>query len=172
MLQFIRDFDQKAMLAVVNYRQPTLTKILRILTYTAVGKAWFFLAILLIVLEFSHIKLITEQTTFHRSMLAALAAWVIGTLMKRRLKRFRPFQRIENYKAQVSSPLNDSLPSLHAGGSFAFFVALGMNQHPLTAYVGIWAVLVTFSRYYLGVHYPSDIFAGIMLGILCGSFIN
>lgn len=62
--------------------------------------------------------------------------------------------------------------SAHAANSFAlasFFVAL-MRRH--LKYIGFfiifWAMLVSYSRIYIGVHYPADILTGALIGLLFG----
>jgi len=63
----------------------------------------------------------------------------------------------------------------HATNSFAiatFVVALiGKHYKYLTPLVLIWAVLVSYSRIYLGVHYPLDILGGALLGIGLGFLV-
>lgn len=71
----------------------------------------------------------------------------------------------------INLPQSHSFPSGHTGSSFAAAVALlyfpwkraWMRALP----IGL-AALVSFSRLYLGVHYPSDVFAGMLIGIACG----
>ena len=35
----------------------------------------------------------------------------------------------------------------------------------------MWALIFCYTRMYLGVHYPSDIFCGALLGLVCGSMV-
>jgi undecaprenyl-diphosphatase len=35
----------------------------------------------------------------------------------------------------------------------------------------LWALIFCYTRMYLGVHYPSDIFCGALLGLVCGSMV-
>lgn len=60
--------------------------------------------------------------------------------------------------------------SSHAANSFGVAMLLSMivRKPWFWAIMFIWAALVSYSRVYLGVHYPADIFGGAMLGVLCG----
>ena len=62
--------------------------------------------------------------------------------------------------------------SSHAANSFALavFIIRTMAKKWLTNIMLIWAVVVSYSRIYLGVHYPGDILGGAFIGILSGLF--
>lgn len=72
----------------------------------------------------------------------------------------------------VSCPHSFSLPSSHASNHFAlafFFTFIFLNKakwiFPLSF---LWASVISFSQIYVGVHYPLDIFAGMILGLITG----
>ena len=58
----------------------------------------------------------------------------------------------------------------HAANSFALFtfVSLLFRKKWVTAGLIIWAALLSYSRIYLGVHYPGDVIVGALLGMLLG----
>ena len=62
--------------------------------------------------------------------------------------------------------------SSHAANTFAlafFLFLLGRKRSRRYALLFIWAVLVSYSRVYLGVHYPGDVIVGALVGLLLGS---
>jgi len=63
--------------------------------------------------------------------------------------------------------------SSHAANSFAFavFAALIIQKKKVTYLFLLWAILVSYSRIYLGVHYPADLFFGGLLGSLISIFL-
>ena len=53
----------------------------------------------------------------------------------------------------------------------AFFVAYLFRRHWLTFFVMSWAIIVCYSRMYLGVHYFGDVLCGALLGTLTASLV-
>lgn len=63
-------------------------------------------------------------------------------------------------------------PSCHAANSFglAFFCLLWFRRKSLSAFLLVWATVNSYSRIYLGVHYPGDLLVGMLVG-LCGALL-
>jgi undecaprenyl-diphosphatase len=87
-------------------------------------------------------------------------------LLKKGIKRDRPCEALSNVYRRISPSDQFSFPSGHTSAAFVMATLLSYFFPSLSIPLFIWALLVGFSRIYLGVHYPSDILAGIVVGIL------
>jgi membrane-associated phospholipid phosphatase len=95
-------------------------------------------------------------------------AIVLNYLIKLAVRRPRPV--LEGLPPLGGAPSSLSFPSAHALSSFAVATAM-FRVDPATAGALVVALLLSLGRPYLGMHYPSDVLAGALLGILLGLIV-
>ena len=93
-----------------------------------------------------------------------------NTILKNLVARPRPYE-VFTWLAPLVPALSDfSFPSGHASASFAAATAVilsGLDKKWVIPSL-VLAILISFSRIYVGMHYPTDVLAGAFIGALCG----
>ena len=106
-----------------------------------------------------------------RAIVTVLSASCITTAVKSGVRRLRPYAAGNVTKADnfLTADLDAdmSFPSGHATASSGFFAALSIRFRKayIIAPSAVLVFLIVLSRLYLGVHYPSDVLAGLVVGI-------
>ena len=146
-----------------NIRNPVLDPVMKVITTLGNGGIiWILLTILL--LAFKRTRRIGLM-----SACALICSLLINNILLKNLAaRVRPYNAIEGLIPLVNKPTEFSFPSGHAGSSFA---SGGVLYRRLPRKYGIpiliLAILISFSRLYVGVHYPTDVLAGVLTGLGC-----
>lgn len=98
----------------------------------------------------------------------ALEVLCCNVILKPLVGRIRPCDVNTTVHLLIARPADYSFPSGHTGASFASMSALYFSKNRLWIPSLALAALIAFTRLYLYVHYPSDILAGALIGIMAG----
>ena len=103
-------------------------------------------------------------------LLAAFFSLCLNNMiLKHAFSRTRPYEVVDGLILLTRKATDFSFPSGHAGSSFAAATAIFcMTRNKGGVAALILAALIAFSRLYIGIHYPSDVIAGVLTGTLCG----
>jgi diacylglycerol kinase family enzyme/membrane-associated phospholipid phosphatase len=100
----------------------------------------------------------------------------VNVVLKRVFRRRRPFIAFVKARVIGPRPRDFSFPSGHAAAGFAGAVLLSMFAPAWAPIFFLFALAVSFSRIYLGVHYPSDVamgaFSGMILAVVFHALIQ
>lgn len=95
----------------------------------------------------------------------------MNTMVKELVGRLRPFLTLEGVRVLVGLGGSYSFPSAHATNSCAVATVIAYEYRKkkwVCIPIILLAVLICYSRIYVGVHYPLDVLGGILLGVTCG----
>jgi undecaprenyl-diphosphatase len=165
MLKRIQDLDERFARSATRYEQPSFVRTLAaVLAHS--GDSWFWVIGLGVLWWFGDEY--WKQLAV-KMLLGILATALVVMLIKFTVRRSRPqgeWGRI--YRS--TDP--HSFPSGHAARSAMLaVVALGTGPLWLGLIMVIWAPLVGLARIIMGVHYVSDILAGMVLGVIMGILV-
>lgn len=145
-----------------------LDGVMKIFTYGGSGGAvWVIICLCMI---FSR----SREMRLTGIMLAAVLLMTLifdNILLKNLIARPRPFIQRPNIILSIAPPGGYSFPSGHSCSSFGAAAVIGRRIRKSSVMFAVWAtaVLIAFSRLYFYVHFPTDVIAGGLLGMLLGS---
>ena len=159
------DLDSSLLHYVIQLRRPWLDDVMLLASALGAGGfIWWVTALITMVFP-------NKRAAAWRMLLAGMFTWGISEYaLKPAFDSARPFEVDPSVVVIDARPTTGAFPSGHAAMAFAYALA-GSRMIPGSAWVW-WplAAVVAMSRVYLGVHWPSDVAGGALLGLACAWF--
>lgn len=137
--------------------------------------------VLIAIIVYAHLK---GKKTLKRLTALALIAFlfsdIVTAILKHLIHEPRPFVSLDNVHLLITENDPLSFPSGHATSTLSVVTFFVLNMRQLTekhyklvdTALIIFAVIIPFSRMYVGVHYPGDVLAGAFIGIAGALIVN
>jgi undecaprenyl-diphosphatase len=162
MIERIVRLDDSAVLWVCLRRQGWMNVIMKWATRAGDGYLW-------VALSLAAVAFRSQGAVLLRQLVLAFA-FELGAykIVKKHSSRLRPFVRMPAVTKLVLPPDEFSFPSGHTAAAFVMTTVFGMTSPVFLPPLLMLSMIIGMSRVYLGVHYPSDVAAGGVLGCVSG----
>jgi membrane-associated phospholipid phosphatase len=161
-------------IAILNWlHSHTIPYSVPVLQFISFTTTFVSIALALVILITSIVK---KSKPILKQFFALAVVLILVAIVSQGLKalifRERPFVTYPNIE-KLSEAGSSSFPSGHTLEAFAVAAAVSLlySRKKIVIPVYAWATLVAYSRMALGVHYPSDVLAGILIGSFIGWII-
>lgn len=164
MLALLNNLDQSILFFIqMNFHFPILNQIM--ILFSEAGNRGFIWILISLIL------LISKKTRYIG--LVTLGALILSAIMgelilKHLIERPRPYVDFPAVQLLADKASSSSFPSGHTASAFAAAYVLSRYLKKWAPLFWLIAIVIAFSRLYLFMHYPSDVVAGIVIGLLCG----
>ena len=167
LLDSLYQYDLRMLLWLTHNRhKQLLSKFAKVCSKTGDGYLQILMPTLLLIFDKQ------QGTQFFLTTLLAFAIQLpVYWLLKNSLKRRRPPQVIPSFQSIIAASDQFSFPSGHSSAAFLLANLTALFYGAIAWPLYIWAIAVSCSRVILGVHFPTDILAGITLGALTAFYI-
>lgn len=171
-MQRLLELDKELLLYFNGFHASWLDPIMMLATKTIF---WLPLYLLLVYLIIKYKKWDTLYILLGIALSITLTDQITSGFMKPFFARLRPSQDpsldgllhiVNNYRGGLYG-----FASSHAANTFGiatYIFLLFRGRYHWMSVIFLWAVLMSYTRIYLGVHYPGDVVVGALIGILCG----
>lgn len=172
MIDRLIEFDKELLRFLNGYHTPWLDPVMLFLTETL---AWLPLYLFLLYLVIKEYKKESWIILLGIALTILLADQITASIMKPYFARLRPSREptLQGliHLVQGYTGGQFGFASSHAANTFGtatfFFLVFG-NTKRWMIWLFVWAAFMTYTRIYLGVHYPGDVIIGGAVGMICG----
>ncbi len=166
-MDILQNWNKSLFLLINRHHSPLFDKLMLFFTSTGNGLILAIIVLTILVI-FDRKKMLRVFLTV---LFAGVIGWIIVYLLKSGIGGSRPL--VVFPKAHfLGEPLKyGSFPSGHAQLAFSTAAVLSKEYKKSWIFLYLWALIVGYSRIYIGAHFPIDVIAGGIIGYLSGKSV-